>query len=50
VQALQAVETSCTLASPETTTKLLRASDGEIIRLLSALANEYSSLDDEVAA
>jgi len=50
VQALQAVETSCTLKSPETTAKLMRVADGEIIRLLTALANEYGSLDTEEAA
>jgi two-component system sensor histidine kinase/response regulator len=50
VQALQAVETSCTLKSAETTAKLMRLADGEIIRLLSAIANDYASLESEGAA
>jgi two-component system sensor histidine kinase/response regulator len=50
VQALQAVETSCSLENAETTAKLMRTADGEMIRLLSALAKEYSTLDDGQAA
>ncbi len=47
VQALQAVETSCSLQNAETTTTLMRTANGEIGRLVSALAEQYSTLDGE---
>lgn len=50
VQALQAVESSCSMQNADKTAKLMRVADGEIIRLLTALATEYSTLDEGEAA
>lgn len=50
VRTLQAVETSCSLQNAETTTKLMRVAEGEIGRLLSALAEQYSTINGVDAA